>query len=280
MQAIWLSLYVKCIFLYEERSSNISRGRIRGPAIRQPHFLMVRKMSHLSRHHWTKCVAVGYTLCSIHKQTWHSQHLFSITCHHLPIYTSKNNVFSLILERIFLKLYFAISFPIMTFSVTTFSCNRFFPIYAGNSSRISHFNKLITECVVRLCKIVRRALHRESPSKKVWLDRGQESKFNDPRASRLPEVIGRTQNSRRRQDVVVKGSAYAVGRPREKQTRGTCRWNDILNFHSIVNGPLIILREGSRYKFSGPSNFHIVYKFSGTRNIADFETQVPDFTLG
>jgi len=81
----------------------------------------------------------------------------------------------------------------------------------------------MTECVVHTCKIVRRALHRERPSKKVWLDRGQESKFNDPRVCRLPEVIGRTQNGRRRQDVVEKGSAYAVrmllieqGRHRQK----------------------------------------------------------------
>jgi hypothetical protein len=69
-------------------------------------------------------------------------------------------------------------------------------------------------------KIVRRALHRERPSKKVWLDRGQESKFNDPRVSRLPEVIGRTQNGRRRQDAVEKGSVYAVDRTGKKQTGG------------------------------------------------------------
>jgi hypothetical protein len=140
----------------------------------------------------------------------------------------------------------------MTFSVTTFSCNRVLPIYVEDGYRISYFNRLMTECVVRICKNVRRALHRERPSKKVWLDRGQESKFNDPRVSRLPEVIGRTQNGRRRQDVVVKGSAYAVDRAREKQAGGTCRWNDIPNFHSIVNGPLIIPREDSRYKSSGP----------------------------
>jgi len=136
--------------------------------------------------------------------------------------------------------------------VTTFSCSRPVPIGVKKCYRIRYFNRLMTECVVRTCKIVRRALHRERPSKKVWLDRGQESKFNDPRVCRLPEVIGRTQNGRRRQDVVEKGSAYAVDRTGETQTEGTCRWNDTPNFHSIVNGPLILLKEENCYRFSGP----------------------------
>jgi hypothetical protein len=66
------------------------------------------------------------------------------------------------------------------------SCYRLLHICGGNLYHMSYLNTLMCKCVARMsvCKIVRRALHRERPSKKVWLDRGQQSKFNDPRVSK------------------------------------------------------------------------------------------------
>jgi hypothetical protein len=150
----------------------MGRGRkTRGTSLMRPSFITVWCMPHLSCHHWVRDFVISYLLTFAAQRMTNSQQLSYVGV----IIWLFTEIFRERRSRLFfnpgksiLALVFCHFVPIMTISEMTSSRYRQFPASWRNRYNVGCFNSLTSECVVRvgLCKIVRRALHRERPSKK------------------------------------------------------------------------------------------------------------------